>query len=267
MEIIKKHWVVVGGGFIFVVLAGLLWSQQVQAPVPAVSGNTSTTTPVTTSPVSGEKMSEQTATSAPQLFPINTADNLSIGTFKSIYAGNDVQIQKVKDDITLLTDLLGKGKYDDYDLYNGIANDYSMLGDGVLAYKNFNRAIAVHPTKGLAYVNLARLMDQLGAYQTAADAYTKSITVEPKILAQHVARLEYLTRQFSTDTARLTAAFADASKQFGDAAPILTIEAEWLTSQKRYVDAIKAWETVKILSMAQDTSPIDAAIARLKAKQ
>ncbi len=74
-----------------------------------------------------------------------------------------------------LTGLIGKGQYDDYDLYDGIANDYSMLGDGRTAYQYYNHAIQIHPTKGLAYANLAHFMNALGAYRTAADAYAKAV--------------------------------------------------------------------------------------------
>ncbi|OYV57790.1 MAG: hypothetical protein B7X01_04510 [Acidiphilium sp. 21-62-4] len=62
------------------------------------------------------------------------------------------------------------------------------------------------------------------------------------------------------------AALADASKQFGDNASVLAIEAQWLSGEGRYADAIKAWQTAKMLSPGKDTSAIDAEIARLQSK-
>jgi tetratricopeptide (TPR) repeat protein len=200
-------------------------------------------------------------------FPINPNDTIVSWSFKGAYTGNDALIQQANADIAHLTSLLGKGQYDDYDLYIGIGNDDNLLGDGSGAYQNYNRSIHIHPNKGLAFVNLAHLMDELRAFRTAADAYAKAVTVEPKVLQYHVERLNYLTRQFATENALLSAAFSDVSKQFGDTAPVLTIEAEWLTGQKRYADAIKAWETVKMLSPGKDMSAIDTAIARIKTKQ
>ncbi|MBU6490798.1 hypothetical protein KGQ25_01370 [Patescibacteria group bacterium] len=200
-------------------------------------------------------------------FPINSADAISSWSFKGAYTGNDALVAQANADIAKLTGLLGKGQYDDYDLYLGIGNDNNLLGNGTGAYENYDQSIHIHPDKGLAYVNLAHLMDELGAYHTAVDAYAKAVAVEPSVLEYHIERLAYLTRQFPKDNALILAALTDASKQFGDTPSILAIEAQWLTGQGRYADAIKAWETVKMLSPKDRQASIDAEIARLKAKQ
>ncbi len=200
-------------------------------------------------------------------FPINSADTIASWNFKGAYADDATLIAQAKADIERLTGLLGKGQYDNYDLYNGIANDYGMLGNGQEAYQYYNRSIQIHPAKGLAYANLAHLMKELGAYHTAVDAYAKAVQVEPGMLEYHLERLTYLTQQFPKDTTLITAALADASKQFGDNASILAIEARWLSDQGRYADAIKAWQTAKTLLPGKDITAIDAEIARLQAKQ
>ncbi|MFZ1075358.1 MAG: hypothetical protein WAN50_03220 [Minisyncoccia bacterium] len=200
-------------------------------------------------------------------FPINPADRIASWTFKGAYSGNATLTSQANADITHLTGLLGKGQYDDYDLYDGIANDYTSLGDGQTAYDNYNRAIAIHPSKGLAYANLGHLFDGLGAEFTAADAYAKATVVEPTQMEYYIQRLDFLTGKLPNDNSAILAAFSDASKQFGDAAPILSIEAEWLAGQKRYADAIAAWQKVESLSPGADNSSIDAQIARLKAKE
>ena len=150
---------------------------------------------------------------------------------------------------------------------NSSAVLYVLLGNGTGAYQDYNRAIAIHPKKGLAYTNLAHLMDVLGAYDTAADAYAKATTVEPGILEYHIERLDYLTQQFPKDTARIEAAITDAYAAFGDIASILVIEARWLAGQGRYADAIAAYKQAEVLSPGQDNSAIAAAIARLQALQ
>ena len=208
-------------------------------------------------------------TNAPAVaaFPINSADAISSWTFKGAYSGNATLIAQANADIAHLTSLLGKGQYDDYDLHIGIGNDDGLMGEGKKAYQEYNQAIAIHPTKGLAYANLGHLMDELGAEQTAADAYAKAVAVEPGQLEYHLERLTFLTQKLPGDNALILAAFTDASTQFGDTASVLAIEAEWLTGQKRYADAIKAWQTVKMLSPASRRGAIDTEIARLKAKQ
>lgn len=262
MHITSRHWAAAGIGFFIAILAFFGWTYRSQAPTPPSMPDTTATT--TESGTLVEPVVTTTAVTKP--FPINAADMPVSWSFKGAYTGNDALISQANADIAHLTALIGKGQYDDYDLYLGIGNDNNSLGNGKISYENYNRAIAIHPNKGLTFVNLAYLMDNLGAYHTAADAYTKAVTVEPRMLEYHLERLNYLVRQFGTDNARITAAFGDATKQFGDAAPILTVKAQWLTEQKLYADARKVWETVKTLSSGSDTSAIDVEIARLQAK-
>jgi len=261
MHITKKQWTVAGIGFFVVVLTAFGYFNFAKAPAPAISNTATSTVPSTTNASTTEQAS---VTSGP--FPINKKDTIASWNFKGAYTGNDTFIAKANADIVLLKGLLGKGQYDDYDLYIGMGNDYVLLGDGKSAYQNYNRAINIHPKKGLAYANVGHLMIQLGAYATAADAYATATAVEPWVLEYHIERLTYLTRQFPTDNTRIATAFADAEKQFGDTAPILAIKAEWLTGLKRYADAITTWERAKLLSPGKDTSAIDTEIARLKTK-
>jgi tetratricopeptide (TPR) repeat protein len=260
MNISTKKWVAIVVGVILIGLITVVFlhsSTKEEMPVSL----TSTSTPVSATSTA------QAGVAVNLPFPIDAADSIASWNFKGNYVGNDTLIKQANTDITFLTGLLGKGKYPDYDLYNGLGNDYASLGDGKTAYQDYNHAIVLGPKGGLAYANLAQLMEKLGAYHTAVDAYKKAVTVEPGMMAFHVQRLTFLTEQFGTDNALLVAAFTDASKQFGDAAPILTIEAQWLADQHRYADAIKAWQKVKTLSPGKDTSAIDAEIARLTAKQ
>lgn len=258
MQITTRYWVVGGIGFVIAVIAAAFYLKA--SPPPVVTPDTASSTPPAV----------VTGTTTPSVsrgpFPINSADKIASWSFKGIYAGNDTLIAQATADITHLTSLVGKGEYDDYDLYLGLGNDKSSLGDGASAYQNYNKSISIHPQKGLAYANLAYLFDQLGAYYSAADAYAKATVVEPRVIEYHTQRLKYLTRQFPSDTARITAALSDASEVFGDTASILAIEAEWLTGLKRYAEAITAWERAKLLSPGKDTSAIDTEIARLKAK-
>ncbi len=263
MSITKKQWLAGGIGFIIAVSIGILKYEQVKTPATPGTGDTTATT---TLPITAAT-STTSASAYTGPFPINAADAIVLGSFKGAYVGNEALTAQANADIAHLNGLMGKGQYDDYDLYNGLANDYSLLGDGKAAYQNYNRAIAIHPKKGLAYVNLAHLMDILGARYTAADAYAKATTIEAGMLEYHIERLDYLTRVFPTDNVRITAAFTAVSTQFGDTAPILAIEAKWLTEQGRYADAVKAWETVKMLSPGKDTTSIDIEIARLRTKQ
>ncbi len=242
------------------ILIGLWYpARKAQAPTSLVS---------TSTPVSIPSTAAEQGVSVPVgPFPINAADSISSWNFQGAYTGNSTLLSKTRADIAHLSGLLGKGQYDDYDLYTGIANDYDLEGDGANAYTYYNRSIRVHPDKGLSYVNLGHLLEDLGAYHTAADAYARAVAVEPGVLEYHIERLNFLTNRFATDTARITEALTAASKQFGDTPAILSIEAKWLTEQKRYADAIKAWQMVKTLSPQDRQASIQAEIDSLQAKQ
>ena len=138
-------------------------------------------------------------------FPINPADAIASWNFKGAYTGNGTLISHANADIVHLTGLIGKGQYDDYDLYLGIGNDNDLIGDGKGAYENYNRSISIHPNKGLAYDNLGHLMDELGAYHTAADAYAKAVAVEPSVKQYRDAQLNFLKWRFPSEAASLKA--------------------------------------------------------------
>lgn len=200
-------------------------------------------------------------------FPLNPSDHIASWQFKGAYTGQPPFEKKAQEDIAKQRVYLKTGKYDAYDVYIGIANDYALLGNGRAAYQNYNRAIALFPNQGLAYSDLGALMSELGARYTAADAYAKAETVEPAVLTYHLEQLQFLTSYFATDTPRVAAAFDDASKQFGDIAQVLAIEAQWLTGQGRYADAIAAWQRAILISPGRDVSSMQQAITQLKAKE
>lgn len=199
-------------------------------------------------------------------FPINSKDDIASWSFTGAYTGNTELIAKAEEDTAKLEALLGTGEYDDYDLYIGIGNDANLMGEGRAAYEAYNRAVAIHPEKGLAYANLAHLFDEIGAYYTAADAYAKAVEVEPTTLSYHEERLNFLTRQFPKEEEMILDALADAGAQFGDTPSILAIKAQWLEGEGRYNDAVKAWQVMKALSPADRHAIIDAQIARDQAK-
>lgn len=263
MQITKRHWLAAGLGFSIAVLAAFGWfdfaKAPTSAPAPAESNSASSTE-------SGAPQAVAPAASV-KPFALNAADAIASWSFKGAYTGNDTLIQQADADSAHLTALLGKGQYDDYDLHIGIGNDANLLGDGATAYAEYQKAVAIHPGKGLAFVNIGHLMDELGAYHSAADAYAHAVAVEPAVLEYHLERLDFLVTRFPTDNARIAAALTDAHNQFGDVAQELSIEAQWLAGQKRYADAVALWQRVKLISPGRDMTAIDAEIARLEAKQ
>lgn len=200
----KKQWLMLGVGTIAVALIiGGLRYERASAPAfePSILQESSPTSS-TTHPVSTTSAPVVQKSSSIPKFPINPADTIVSWNFKGPYTGNDALIAKASADIERLEELIGSGKYDDYDLYIGIGNANDLMGQGDVAYQNYNRAASIHPEKGLAYANLGHLMDELGAYHTAADAYAKAAAVEP-ITQYKTAQMDYLTWRFPEEAARL----------------------------------------------------------------
>lgn len=207
MHITKKHWIAAGTGFLIAVIAasGYLYFKEKNSESLKPS-------PESQTPESQSVVSTTTESTAPAVtkvvfseFPINKADHIASWSFKGAYTGNDELVAKANADLKNLTNLLGKGTYDDYDIYIGMANDYDLMGDGTNAYQNYNHAISIHPDKGLAYANLGHLMDELGAYHTAADAYAKAVAVEPSVAQYQNAQRDFLSVRFPEEAARLKA--------------------------------------------------------------
>ncbi|HEX2792509.1 MAG TPA: tetratricopeptide repeat protein [Candidatus Paceibacterota bacterium] len=99
-------------------------------------------------------------------------------------------------DIAKLKAELGKGKTPDYQLLVSIAGQYELLGEGKSAYAYLNQAIKEDPKQGLAYINLGHLMESLGAYETAREAYDMAVRMEPANQVYAEARTEFMDRNF-----------------------------------------------------------------------
>lgn len=205
MNITKSHWALGSTGLVCIALVIFVLVQYAKSPESV--GGTISEVVATSTPVSTNHLATSTVAVVKKVqpFPINVADHIVSWDFKGAYSGNEILIAQANTDIAHLTALIGKGEYDDYDLYSGIANDEGALGHGKVAYDYYNRSMQIHPNKGLAYVNLAHLMEELGAYHTAADAYAKAVAVEPAVPQYRNAQIDFLMVRFPDEAARLKA--------------------------------------------------------------
>ena len=266
MEILKKYW---GWGIAALVLivGGYMLAHKAPDNVLSPGENSASSTPTglatSTDTTSGNRPGSG-STAAAQ-FQVDKADAIASWTFKGTGMGNITLETQANADIDTLTKLLGKGTYDDYDLYNGIANDYTTLGNGAMAYHYYNLAVAIHPARGLVYMNLGHLFSLLGAEHTAVNAYAKAVAVEPKQIAYWLAYLDFL--ESSQPKSALTASvFASAITATNANPDVLISEANWLESIGRINDAIAAWQKVRPNVGADQQAAIDAKIQKLQAK-
>jgi len=199
MQRIQKNLVVGALLFIAVLIVGVSY-QQAKAPaqeeqivVEQMSG--ATTTPTVTPVV----------TPSSKKFPINKKDTILSWSFKGSYLGNDVLVAQATKSIADLTPQLQKSGSNTYDVYVGIGNNYTYLGDGAAAYESYNNAIAQNAEHALVYMNLGSLMDKLGAYYTAADAYAKAVELGSSFAQYRNAQMDFLTERFPEEAEKLRA--------------------------------------------------------------
>ncbi len=208
-----------------------------------------------------------TSVRTPIALAVQEGDSVSVWSWEGVYKDGGSLETRAKDEIARLEALIGTGEYPDYQLYIGIAQQYELLGEGKKAYEYLNKALAIDSTTtGLAWHNLGVLFVRFGAFNTARVAYAKAVEAQPEIMQFHIARLTFLAQNFKEDAASIEGAFAEAQAEFGDAAQVLQVKAEWLASTGKTAAAIAAWKTARTLLPANMHASVDAEIARLQAK-
>lgn len=116
---------------------------------------------------------------ASAVFPVSSADHISSWNWNGVYKDGGGKQAGVEKEISRLTGMVGTKGVDTYDVYIGIALQYELLGNGASAYQYLAKAIKVDGKRGLAYMNLGHLMESLGAFTTAGEAYAKAVALEP----------------------------------------------------------------------------------------
>lgn len=132
-------------------------------------------------------------------YSVSKDDHISSWTWKGVYKDGAQREADVTKEISHLKDLLGKsGGAKDYDVYVGIATQYELLGDGKAAYQYLSKAITLEPKKGLAYMNMGHLMEEMGAFATAHQAYDAAVLAEPNSPVFKSAQQDFLIHHTST---------------------------------------------------------------------
>ena len=203
-----------------VLVTGIWWTQKSKTPdaptgtVATSTESVSTTTPsapakTSPSPVVVQKPAQSPA--AKPAFSLVPGDEPTSWYFVGTYKDGGQLEARANSEIARMKSLLNSGTYTNYEPYISLANQYELLGDGKQEYTYLNYALAIDSTKtGLAWHNMGKLLERLGAYKSARVAYDRMIQAQPT--TQYIrARLEFLKARMPEDTDAIAQAEADLS--------------------------------------------------------
>jgi len=134
-------------------------------------------------------------------FSLVQGDVVSDWNFVGAYTPGSENAMKAYEDIKKFEKLLDTGEMTNYIIYVGIASIYELLGDGENEYIYLGKALAIDSkTTGLAWHNMGKLLEKVGAYKSALIAYTNAVVAQP-ISQYQLARLEFLEKNMPDSTA------------------------------------------------------------------
>ena len=114
-----------------------------------------------------------------EFFAVNEKDVIESWDFKGFYLGNENLEKQARSEIEDLKKIKPNENYNEYTHNIDLASQYYYLGDGKNAYKHLIRAIEIDPDgTSLAYGNMGSLMRDLGALETAKDAFEKAYQIQ-----------------------------------------------------------------------------------------
>lgn len=223
---IKQYSIYAAAGALLVIIVGGIWWSRSNPSSPAPEQtvtSTGTGIPSATSTPTGTAGQASAATPAPAQpqvsqtnppaqtayqFSLVSGETIASWSFAGSYKdGGTLEASRYAEIVRLLK-LLNTGTFTNYELYVSIANQYELLGDGGQEFIYLNKALAIDSTKtGLAWHNMGKLLERLGAYKSARVAYDRMVEAQP-IRQYLVVRLEFLKARMPQDTAVIAQAEA-----------------------------------------------------------
>jgi tetratricopeptide (TPR) repeat protein len=129
-------------------------------------------------------------------FPVLSSDAVSSWNYTGAYTGKKEFEDKAFSEIERLKGLRGSKDYTDYGIYVSIANQYDLMGDGKMAYEYLGKALVIDPTNtGLAWHNLAGVMESVGAYESAKEAHKRAYKAQA-IPFYEASLIDFLNKRF-----------------------------------------------------------------------
>lgn len=232
MRMTQRHWLVaILIAIILAIVAWAFWPDRTASLPVALeqAGSSSEENETATSSTSSNVLSAVPARPVSSKLPaIAEDDTLLVWDFTGVYADRPELIAKAQNNIARFTSLLATATSSTVSLLVSIANEYELLGKGKEQYEYLGRAIRADGAVGLPWHNLGVLMERLGAFKTARDAYEQATLVQPKLSEWHYAYLGFLMSRMKDDAATITKALATAEANLGQDSYLEHLRSKWL---------------------------------------
>tara|TARA_B100000508_G_scaffold60333_2_gene47539 strand:+ start:85147 stop:85734 length:588 start_codon:yes stop_codon:yes gene_type:complete len=118
--------------------------------------------------------------------------------FEGSYEASEELTLRAETERERLEDLLGDGEFPDYDIYVGIAGQYSLLGEGKKAYEYLLISIKENEARSLAFINLGTLLGKVGAPESAKIAYEMGLDRDDNV-QNRIQYIQHLEQYFGDD--------------------------------------------------------------------
>ena len=210
----KEYGVYVVSAVIVVLLAALIWWAQARSGGAGGQVATSTGSDFslsTSTPPSASASSQPTPAPQPSKYQFTLVPGESIASwnFAGTYKDGGTLEARTRAEIARMKGFLTSGADNKYELYVSIANQYELLGEGKQEFIYLNYALSVDSEHtGLAWHNMGKLLERLGAYKSARVAYDAMLRAQST--SQYIlARLEFLKAHMPEDTDAIAQAEAE----------------------------------------------------------
>ncbi len=266
--------VVLVGVIILVVLANFATQHKSTVPVSFTASSTAltvSTTTITKTPAPAthttEKYRAPAKTAQRSYMGALTVDPRDTITSWSTPAQTTPAIRKrLQKEILTLSKSIVSTQKKNYNTFLQMAQDYELLSDGKNAYNFYVLAAKAVPDNGLAWSNVGNLMERIGAYHTARNAYAASVAISPKIEQYWVSYLNFLSvhEPLAASTGQV---FVAATRATNSSTNVLITMANWEASIGKFSVAIADWHLVRARVGVAQQRAIDTKIKSLQKQQ
>jgi len=146
--------------------------------------------------------------------------------FEGIFEASEELILRAETEQERLRGLLGSDEISEYDIHVGVAEQYSLLGEGKNAYNELLVAINLDETRYLAFMNLGNLLGKVKAPKSAKIAYEMGLDRNDTV-SNRINYIQHLEQYFGNDLDLVESSHVFALEKFPNSTILKTRYESW----------------------------------------